>query len=565
MKFPDHLELIVPTIKALKEMGGTATPAEITNKVIELENYPEEIQTEPQKGDGYRTKLEYRLAWARTYMKKFLNAVEDKSRGLWSLTADGLKLDISDPKKIIEFVLENKKKDLKIWQKNSKKEDVNNEETIEDDSEDWKNELLEIINTSSPKSFENLSQRVLRESGCIDVKVSGGANDKDAWIFNWYDSAVWGIYSRNIDSTLTVNGFGLPQNSTAFIGAGSLRAYISHETGVMCANGGFLIDGESTTTNQAKGITWSGYDKEATSDRSDSAGIIHTLDQEGLVGGVLRIYSDNDDNDGVVIKGGNSTAAYGTRIVNGLWMRSGGLRPTFGTGENGITWANDPAGGSGDNAHIQWYADGSGEDTRLRILVGNDGADDIRLEAQTVHVQGTFSASTNKGFRIPHVLTGLTTTTDLVHTAIEGPQADLIYRGRAKLVSGISTVNIDTTNNMTDGTFVNLNRDVQCFTSNETGWTAVKGSVTGNLLTIIAQDNTCTDTISWMVVGERWDLAMYDPINPMTAENGKLKTEIPNSSYNKDGDYEQDYIRENKFRVGISTISRPSIENKEVE
>ena len=36
MKFPDHLELIVPTIKALKEMGGTATPAEITNKVIEL-------------------------------------------------------------------------------------------------------------------------------------------------------------------------------------------------------------------------------------------------------------------------------------------------------------------------------------------------------------------------------------------------------------------------------------------------------------------------------------------------------------------------------------------------
>ncbi|MDB4351404.1 hypothetical protein OAA36_00930 [Candidatus Pelagibacter sp.] len=52
MKFPDHLELIVPTIKALKEMGGTATPAEITNKVIELEKYPDEIQTEPQKGDG---------------------------------------------------------------------------------------------------------------------------------------------------------------------------------------------------------------------------------------------------------------------------------------------------------------------------------------------------------------------------------------------------------------------------------------------------------------------------------------------------------------------------------
>ena len=58
---------------------------------------------------------------------------------------------------------------------------------------------------------------------------------------------------------------------------------------------------------------------------------------------------------------------------------------------------------------------------------------------------------------------------------------------------------------MTDGTFVLLNRDIQCFTSNETGWTAVKGSVSGNILTITAENNSCTDTISWMVVGERQD------------------------------------------------------------
>ena len=82
-------------------------------------------------------------------------------------------------------------------------------------------------------------------------------------------------------------------------------------------------------------------------------------------------------------------------------------------------------------------------------------------------------------------------------------------------------------------------------------------------MTIVAQDNTCTDTISWMVIGERWDLAMYDPLNSMTDENGKIKTEVPNRNYVKG--YNDDYISENKFRVGISTISRPSIENKEVE
>ena len=82
---------------------------------------------------------------------------------------------------------------------------------------------------------------------------------------------------------------------------------------------------------------------------------------------------------------------------------------------------------------------------------------------------------------------------------------DLIYRGKVDLVAGSATVNIDTKSNMTEGTFVLLNRDIQCFTSNETGWTAVKGSVSGNILTITAQDNSCTDTISWMVVGERQD------------------------------------------------------------
>jgi hypothetical protein len=63
---------------------------------------------------------------------------------------------------------------------------------------------------------------------------------------------------------------------------------------------------------------------------------------------------------------------------------------------------------------------------------------------------------------------------------------------------------------MTNGTFEALCRDVQCFTSNETGWTAVKGSVTGNTLTIESQDTQSTDTVSWMVVGERKDPHMYE-------------------------------------------------------
>ena len=111
--------------------------------------------------------------------------------------------------------------------------------------------------------------------------------------------------------------------------------------------------------------------------------------------------------------------------------------------------------------------------------------------------------ATTKLFDIPHpVRTGYR----LDHVATESPQADLIYRGKTALVAGIATINIDTAAGMTAGTFDALCDNIQCFTSNETGWTAVKGSVSGSDLTIQAQTSSCTDTISWMVGGEREDI-----------------------------------------------------------
>ena len=105
----------------------------------------------------------------------------------------------------------------------------------------------------------------------------------------------------------------------------------------------------------------------------------------------------------------------------------------------------------------------------------------------------------------------------------------MIYRGRADLVSGVATVNIDTAAGMTEGTFVLLCGDVQCFTSNEDGWTALKGSVTGNVLTITAQDNACTDTVSWMVIGERKDAKMIE--SEWTDDDGKLIVETLKSAH----------------------------------
>jgi hypothetical protein len=114
------------------------------------------------------------------------------------------------------------------------------------------------------------------------------------------------------------------------------------------------------------------------------------------------------------------------------------------------------------------------------------------------------SGSLSKGsgsFRIPHpILDGH----DLVHSFVEGPTADNIYRGTVQLEDGKAVINIDEVSRMTEGTFTALNTNVQCFTSNETDWTPVRGFVSGNMLTIGAKEPTDA-TVSWLVIGERHD------------------------------------------------------------
>jgi hypothetical protein len=195
--------------------------------------------------------------------------------------------------------------------------------------------------------------------------------------------------------------------------------------------------------------------------------------------GTLEFFNSDGDQ--------NAVAAY-VRAIRGSSFGSGGLL-TFATSESG-----SPAGTIAE-----------------RMRIDSSGA---------VTIGGSLSKGSGS-FKIDHPLKP--ETHHLVHSFVEAPQADNIYRGKVDLVNGTATVNIDTVAGMTEGTFVALNREVQCFTSNESGWTAVRGSVSGNTLTIEAQDNTCTDTVSWMVVGERQDQHMYD--TGWTDENGKVIVE----------------------------------------
>ena len=172
----------------------------------------------------------------------------------------------------------------------------------------------------------------------------------------------------------------------------------------------------------------------------------------------------------------------------------------------------DSAGSSGPALWVR--QDGSGN-----AITVDDGSDGNTVFS--VSQNGALSKASGS-FKIDHPLEAKKDTHHLIHSFVEAPQADNIYRGKVDLVDGSATANIDTVSGMSEGTYVLLNTNTQCFTSNESGWTAVKGSVSGNILTITAQES-CTDTISWMVVGERHDQHMLD--TEWTDENGKVIVE----------------------------------------
>jgi restriction system protein len=99
---PTYDELMWPTLRALKAIGGSATNEELLNKVIELEQIPTEVQAVPHT-DNRETRLGYNLAWAKTYLKK-VGAITNSSRGVWSITKEGENLTEADVRKIPALV-----------------------------------------------------------------------------------------------------------------------------------------------------------------------------------------------------------------------------------------------------------------------------------------------------------------------------------------------------------------------------------------------------------------------------------------------------------------------------
>jgi len=176
IKLPTFDQLMNPLLNALQVLGGSGSIEEVYDKVVELEQFSDDVIShlhDPEKSN--QTEVAYRLAWARTYLKKY-GLLENSTRGVWSLNQNAKESSKVDPHKVVQFVRALDKKE-----KGSKAADIAPDVvpiTEVSEEQEWKQKLHIVLTQNlAPEAFERLVQRVLRESGFTQVEVTGRSGD----------------------------------------------------------------------------------------------------------------------------------------------------------------------------------------------------------------------------------------------------------------------------------------------------------------------------------------------------------------------------------------------------
>lgn len=173
-------EVVKATFDALKELGDSGSNQQINEKAIALCQDAHPDKTIDRLRPNGKSELEYRIAWARTYLKDY-GVLENIARGSWAIIPG--KHDQIDADEIVKSrhaKLRMSKTSLgdEIRPGDSGSEPRGDEiEPEENAGEAWRNSLLNVLTNLSPDAFERLIKRLLIACNFTDVEVTGKVRD----------------------------------------------------------------------------------------------------------------------------------------------------------------------------------------------------------------------------------------------------------------------------------------------------------------------------------------------------------------------------------------------------
>ncbi|MBI1205410.1 MAG: hypothetical protein GC182_23140 [Rhodopseudomonas sp.] len=148
MRFPSFDTFFIPLIHSLRARGGSATIDELEEAVSTAANLSDE-QRAQLHGDGPRTEFSYRLAWARTYLKKG-GALENSERGVWHLTPAGYEMSDQEIREIKYQVQQQNRADRAAAALAANNNEEEEENDVEEITLPWKEILLETLLALEP-------------------------------------------------------------------------------------------------------------------------------------------------------------------------------------------------------------------------------------------------------------------------------------------------------------------------------------------------------------------------------------------------------------------------------
>lgn len=174
---PQFVRFFGPLLDALRELGGSGRPQEVTARVISGMNLSEDEQAATLKSG--QSQLGNRIHWARFYLTK-AGYLDDSERGVWNLTPMGVHASL-DHGQAMEIFRETQArwghKGAETLDETGDDEASGSHVTSAIAARDHREELLEILKALSPAGFERLCQRLLRETGFQQVNVTGRSGD----------------------------------------------------------------------------------------------------------------------------------------------------------------------------------------------------------------------------------------------------------------------------------------------------------------------------------------------------------------------------------------------------
>jgi restriction system protein len=176
MKLPRYDDFLLPVLKAIESLGGSANNNEIDDVLIETFKFEQEQLDVSYPKSGVAI-IPDRIAWARSYLK-YPGLVDNPKRKMWVLTEEGRAAASWTESRVKEVVSAAARADTKS--KNEKKLLNKKEAAQEEGSEenaDWSILLLDKLQSIDHFAFERLCQRLLRASGFTKVEVTKKTGD----------------------------------------------------------------------------------------------------------------------------------------------------------------------------------------------------------------------------------------------------------------------------------------------------------------------------------------------------------------------------------------------------